>query len=210
MKPYTNRAGEPAEPLLPHFQAPAGGCYGLSGTYYEGGQFLPKSERPTGASFVRTVPTEAQAAYLARKDAEMAAFRERVRLNALRPDTQFLVAWIESQGRPVLHVRPHQSHYWMDARYEGNYRHLLRPEHAAELQTMIEAGCARRHFDWGSDFLEKMHAELTEYGKCPNDLSDRQYQVLAEIYCKAHGRRGSRAFGAAWQAFVDATLPDDE
>lgn len=212
--PYTDRAGQSVDLsalINTGFRAPAGGCYGLTGNYYEGGQFLPQSERPSAAP-LRRAPSESEAAWRARDAAARAAHTERRRLNDLRPDTRFVRQWLEGLGTPTILVRPNASHYWSSVLHDAGglaQRHLLTDEAAfAELEAR---DLAKRGFVWHSDFFRDMHARLTEGGNAPEDLSDKQLRTLGDIYAQEEGgRRGSKKYLKAWNHFWDHAVPPEE
>lgn len=56
---------------------------------------------------------------------------------------------------------------------------------------------------YGSAFIESMKEKLLTC--LARDLSDRCRSILCDIYAKAHGRRGSKAYDAASEAFCQRT-----
>lgn len=86
---------------------------------------------------------------------------------------------------------------------------------AAELHTvfltdwLIAAYYHTTYGYWLNTFAQSMHDALTRLGKRPADLTERQYDALADMYAREHGRAGSKKYNAAYDRFVDATLPED-
>lgn len=189
--PFTNRDGQPVTLDFTHgYRAPTGGCYGLTGAWYDGGQFLPSSERPSGS-----VPkTEGQAAgnrdYLAPFLAAQATAQE--------PANAFLISWLET----TYATRLPGLGRWMST---GEPVTPETRDANPDLHVLI-----RPEFDWRNDFAQSMHRHLTT-NRRPADFTGRQLSALTDLYARAHGaRRGSNRYAALCDELLQRILPEED
>ncbi len=180
----TDRTNPDRTPYAGH-RAPKGGCWGLSGTWYEGGQFLPASERP--APFVKAAVNPTGAAWHEADRLLGAAARGDADRIAASPANLWVLRWLRRHADRVRHL-------------------VFSPGHGTYVEVPCltgdeEPGSTRTVWTFTSAFLADMHRALTEGSLHPWDLTDRQFGMLAEIYARDHGRRGSKAYGAALDVF---------
>lgn len=129
---------------------------------------------------------KARAAHAARAERERkdAALRERVL--AAREANAWVLGWL----RPIAPVAA----ITQEVRPEGGLRHK-RWDDPFEAPISYTTGyCA-------PGFLASVRRELDFGGKRWTELPERALQTLADVYAKGQGRRGSRAYEAAWAEF---------
>lgn len=189
-QPYTNHAGVDVSADLFNngFRAPVGGCFGLTGTYYEGGQFLPSSERPSPKPSFKTGERQPD-----NRD-WLFPFRQARAIAAEAPNA-FVIDWLRA-----TYATPQEGlGHWMSTGEK------VTPENLAAnpgLEVMI-----RPDFEWESHFAKSIHDNLSLHAQRPTDLSERQLAALAKMYARAHGRVGSKAYSAAYSEFYSRALP---
>lgn len=194
-------------------RADKGGEIGVNGEHYKGGQFLPSHEGIEKGRYKFSVQqrdplTPEQLAKIAQEEAEVAERKAKNALIAQEPQNAFLIAWLET--RSYVTYNAFGTSGWYDTEYlnDREARAFWRvPENIAAGLASSELQQVR---NFTSEFLGSMYNELALWGKRPAELSDKQFDILAEIWIKEQGaRKGSKRWEVLWNEFCDKTLPED-
>lgn len=173
------------------FRAPAGGCFGISGSWYEGGQFLPQHEIPRQVS-VQEASLWAKA-WGEAEEVGRAISKAQQRQVAQLPANAFVLSWLRGHAQKAYHVFSAGHGTWLIT-----HPSKLTPEQR-EIEMSDDHDEVRVSYVFTSDFLSDLHGQIQRGGV--SSLSDRQFGALARNYAKEHGRPGSKAYQAAEDEF---------